>query len=61
VKVKYTGPHDRVAVPLPDGRVVECEQGKELPVDLPDDFAASLLEQKSNWAPAGKAGSKKEE
>ena len=49
MKLVYTGPHTGVVVPLPDGRELECEHGKESP-DFPADFASSLLEQESNWA-----------
>ncbi len=52
MKVKYTGPSGTgVDLPLPDGRVIHVEHGKETP-DLPADFAKPLLEQKSNWKPA---------
>lgn len=51
MKVKYKGPSGTgVHLPLPDGRVVDVEHGGLTP-DLPEEFAASLLEQPANWEP----------
>jgi len=52
----YVGPHEAVEVPLPDGRSPVVENGGTL--ETSDEHAASLLEQPSNWQPAGKAGRK---
>lgn len=52
----YTGPHDRVEVPLPDGRTVEVARGGT--IGVPDDMAGSLLDQASNWQPAKRRNTK---
>lgn len=48
-QVKYIGPFRGVYVELPDGRDIEFEQGEVN--EVPDDLAAQLIEQKSNWQP----------
>lgn len=59
MRVRYRGPHQRVAVPLPNGNEAEVANGKE--IDLRDEsygltaadadaLAKSLAEQESNWA-----------
>lgn len=53
MKLTYVGRHTAVEVDLPNGGGFEVEHGKTTP-DLPAEFAASLLEQESNW----KAGDK---
>lgn len=47
MKVTYIGAHDAVLVPLPSGAEVLCESGSS--IDVPDEFAARLLEQEANW------------
>lgn len=47
MRLIYVGPHDAVEVPLA-GIVAE----REKPVDVPDDEALKLLEQRENWAKA---------
>lgn len=59
-KIRYIGPHDAVSIPLGDGseRVVENNHQ----IELDDDLAKSLLDQKDNWERVAdtKSGSKKE-
>ena len=59
MKLIYKGPSDAVVVPLPDGRELECEHGKESP-DFPADVARSLLEQKNVWKDAREPDAKPE-
>ena len=50
MKVSYIGPHQRVTVPLPEGREVDVDHGGV--IDVPDEFGHRLLEQTSNWRAA---------
>ncbi|MEW6583475.1 MAG: hypothetical protein AB1416_12025 [Actinomycetota bacterium] len=50
MKVQYVGPHDGVLIPLPDGRELQVE--RDGIIDVPDELAARLLEQETNWQPA---------
>lgn len=47
--VKYVGPH-RPGVVIPYG-LGEIEAPHGAPVEVPDDLAAGLLDQPSNWQP----------
>lgn len=48
MQIKYVGPHAEgvEVLDLPDFPVVLRDQ----PIDVPDDVAASLLQQETNWA-----------
>jgi hypothetical protein len=66
MRITYAGPSlTGVELPLPDGRIVHVEHAEECPVDLPTEFARTLLDQQSNWQPAAaadvKAGKGKKE
>ena len=50
--ITYVGPFDAVEIEYPVQRWVTVEHGKS--VDLPDDLAASFLEQPDNWKPTTK-------
>ena len=56
MELTYTGPHDRVEVPLPDGGVAEAERGGT--IDVPDELGGALLVQAGNWQPAKRRGRK---
>lgn len=51
MKLVYRGPHDAVEVPLPNGGQLVVERDGE--AEFPPSLAESLLEQESNWQPAG--------
>lgn len=59
MKVIYTGRHGAVDLPLPDGTEPTVKWGDV--IDVPADFAASLLEQQDNWAAAPAAAKPKAE
>ena len=49
MKVVYVGPHiDGVAIPYGLGEI-SAQPGE--PVEVPDDLAAGLLDQPTNWQP----------
>jgi hypothetical protein len=48
--IRYHGPYDEVAVPLPGGASVAVPQGGV--VTVPDDIGRALLLQPDNWKPA---------
>lgn len=56
MKITYVGLFSAVTVPLPYGGEVTAKHGEA--VDLPDSLAVRLLEQKTNWQPAGTAAIK---
>lgn len=58
MELTYTGPHDRVEVPLPD-TLVEVARGGT--IDVPDEIGASLLDQTDNWQPAKRRNRKEGE
>jgi hypothetical protein len=58
-EVKYVGPHvDGVVIPYGLGEIA-APHG--VPVEVPDDLAAGLLDQPSNWQPAKAARKVKED
>lgn len=46
-RIEYIGPHEAVDLALPNGGWVQVDRGGTVEVD--DEHAASLLEQKTNW------------
>ncbi len=53
MKIIYVGPFVAgVHIDLPYGGVMKCELN--VPSDVPDSLAPSLLEQATNWQPASK-------
>jgi len=48
MRLKYIGPHDGVEVPLPGGREIVVLRGEVADV-TPDEYAARMLDQPSNW------------
>lgn len=47
MRVTYIGAHLEVAVPLTYGGEIVCAHGDA--IDVPDELAARLLEQETNW------------
>lgn len=55
--IEYVGPFaDGVAVPYGLGEIIAAPG---VPIEVPDDLAAGLLEQPSNWQPVKAATSNK--
>lgn len=56
MRVIYTGPHDGVEVPMPDGQALTIERGGELVTTT--EHGTALLEQAGNWtaAPGARPG-----
>lgn len=57
MKLRYVGPHDRVAISAAGVPLGECDRGET--IDVPDAEAARMLEQPGNWEAVRSAPVKK--